>query len=280
MAIKVAAWNVEGRLSSYANGYRGSPRHILNGIQLIDADVIVLADAYHDNAAPGVDDTLRQMGYHWIDSMFAVDGQGVGGSRRRSIGLRILSRLPFGVIESRQLDDLRGVASVTIKDPETQKSLRIVGVHFDDRAESYRLRQAEALVAAVTEGGLPVVALGDFNALWDSRLARWIQSGPARWLASRAPGTWLRTMATRFTDMASGTTLRYIADNTGLRDADTKQQPTVTPRGNGATWLPSIRMAQLDHILIGKELAASKVTVMSDGGSDHRAIVSTVRLDL
>jgi hypothetical protein len=46
MAIKVASWNVEGRLSGYVENGRGSAGHILDGIENLDADIVVLPEAF------------------------------------------------------------------------------------------------------------------------------------------------------------------------------------------------------------------------------------------
>jgi endonuclease/exonuclease/phosphatase family metal-dependent hydrolase len=59
---------------------------------------------------------------------------------------------------------------------------------------------------------------------------------------------------------------------TQLVDADTKKRPTTTPKMRGLEWMPSIRMAQIDHIFVSSDAEVSNFSVAQDGGSDHRAI--------
>lgn len=280
MAIKVAAWNVEGRLSPRTDERRGSPKHILVEICRLNADIIVLLEAHHGEVAVGVDERLRQYGYEWHDVLYS-DMPLRFDSEERLNGvyyLRILSRLPLEDVREQRFGDIRTLVSMAVVDPVTNRQIRIVGVHLDDRAEMLRMKQVEALSHFIAAEKLPVVVLGDFNAVWDGIMARVIRSRPVRWVARHMPGEWLRSLAVRFTDMASGTTMSFLAENTSLRDADIEHRPTATPKLYGAEWLPGIRLAQLDHILLSDDLAATHLEVAHDGGADHRAVSATIHL--
>lgn len=278
MAITFAAWNTESRLSRRACGRRGTPQHILAGIARLDADVIVLTEAYYKDPAPGADDELHRLGYWWQDARYEDVVVGVDDDDRSNVHLRILSRLPLENVRQVRFNDVRTLLCATVCDPVSKRKLLVVATHLDDRAETLRLGQARAIAAFITNEKLPTVMLGDFNAVWDGWGARLMRSGAARYVARHIPHRWLMKVATRFVDMASGTTLRYLATHAGLRDADSRRQATATPKLYGAEWLPSIRLAQLDHILISDDISASPVRVMPDGGSDHRAIISTIRV--
>lgn len=279
MAIKIAAWNVEGRLSQRTTKRRGSPRHILDGIRQLDADVIVLPEAYYKDPATGMDEQLRRLGYQWYDARYddTNDPSSEADGDRTNVYIRILSRLPIESARISRFGDVRTLGFVTVHDPVSGRRLLVIATHLDDRSEALRLKQAGAIAELVRYEKLPAVMLGDFNAVWDGAAARFLRSGAVRSLATCVPGKWFRSVAMRFTDMASGRVLQFLADRAGVRDADANRQATATPKLHGVEWLPSIRMAQLDHILITGELSASGVTVMPDGGSDHRAITTTIR---
>lgn len=278
MALKVAAWNVEGRLSPRTSGRRGSPTHILAGIRRLDADVVVLPEAYYETIAPGVDDALHRLGYHWYDARYddvalAADEAG----RPTEVHLRILSRLPLENVRRLRFHDIRTLMCATLTDPSTGRQLLVIATHLDDRAESLRMQQVQEVAAFIRAENMPTVMLGDFNAIWDGKRARIMRSRSVRRVVGLLPNEWLRSVATRFADMASGTTLDYLAAHAGLLDADPRRRATATPKLYGAEWLPSIRMAQLDHILISDDIVAGRVDIASDGGSDHRAIHTTIQ---
>ncbi len=65
---------------------------------------------------------------------------------------------------------------------------------------------------------------------------------------------------------------------TNLTDADPKKRPTTTPKMRGQEWMPSIRIAQIDHIFVSPEIEVSDFRIARDGGSDHRAISATVKV--
>jgi endonuclease/exonuclease/phosphatase family metal-dependent hydrolase len=245
----------------------------------LDADVIVLPEAHHGTVADGVDERLQQYGYHWHDVMYSdIAHDTTGDDRSEPVYLRVLSRLPIEEVREVRFGDIRSLLRIVVVDPETQRRIRLFAIHLDDRAEVLRMIQVKAIVHHLAGERLPTVLLGDFNAVWDGPMARVMRSRLVRWLASHMPGVWLRSVATRFTDMASGTTLDILAEEAGVRDADVNRQPTATPKLYGVEWLPSIRIAQLDHILLSSDLAATHVEVAGDGGADHRAISAMVHI--
>lgn len=277
MAIRVAAWNVEGRLSPRITARRGSPKHILAGIQRLNADVIVLPEAHHGMVADGIDEQLRQYGYSWCDVRYDDIAYGTTGARDAASYLRILSRLPIEEAHRVRFGNVRSLLDVIVVEPESLQRIRVLAVHLDDRAEVLRVAQAKAIARHLASNKkLPTILLGDFNAVWDGLMARVTRSRVVRWVACHAPSAWLRLLMMRFADMATGTTMKILAEQVGLHDADVRHRATATPKLYGVEWLPSIRIAQLDHILLSDDLVAAHVTIAGDGGADHRAISTTI----
>jgi endonuclease/exonuclease/phosphatase family metal-dependent hydrolase len=120
--------------------------------------------------------------------------------------------------------------------------------------------------------------LGDFNAMWHEGRGRLISSSLMRSLAGHIPHADLRYMAVRVADMATGTALGVLTTRTNLRDADSSHHPTTTPKLRHASFMPSIRLIQIDHMLVSPEINVSDFTIGKDGGSDHRAISATLSL--
>jgi endonuclease/exonuclease/phosphatase family metal-dependent hydrolase len=278
VAIKIASWNVEGRLSGYVESGRGSAAQVLDGIEALDADIVILPEAYLEAPADGVDDRLVGMGYEIHDVAY--------GNKDRDWSLefmgkmpylRVLSRLAISQVEEVAWADTRRLLSMRVRDPETGKEALLLPTHFDDRSEELRLDQAEDATEYIKKSDLPVIMAGDFNAMWHKKRARLFGSRLMRFVAKHIPHERIRNKAVQFTDMASGETLERLAA-VGLRDADIKLRPTVTPKMRAAPYLPSIPLGQIDHILISEGIEADEYVVSPDMGSDHRAASATIRV--
>ena len=79
-------------------------------------------------------------------------------------GQAILSKHPIGATKVHRLPGdgeprIGFEAAVTIGG----RPLRMVSVHLDHQQDARRLKQAEALAAALSQGGLPIILAGDFN---------------------------------------------------------------------------------------------------------------------
>lgn len=291
MEIKAGSWNLESRLSDYEKSGRGTAEHILQGIEQLDADVLVLPDAFAGKVAPGVDDHLRDMGYQWHDVLYGDLGRNWSLSHSgKESGMRVLSRLEIVDVEEVQwgLSERRMIVMV-VRDPDGGL-LRVIGVHLDDRTEEHRESQIGDMTAYLENAEqLRTLAMGDFNAvhgndmrarLLGNKFMRWI----ARHIPSRSvppPGDFaddIRGFAMRATDMMSGRALRLLEQRTGLRDLDAKHKATATLKLHGLEWLPSVRIVQLDHIFASPEIKDSKVNIARDGGSDHRAVSASIEI--
>lgn len=290
--MKVASWNLESRLNGYQDSGRGSVEHILRGIKELDADVIVLPDAFAQETAPGVDDMLQKWGYQWHDVLYGDKGRNWALSHTgKESGMRVLSRweivdveeVQWGISQSRKI-------VMTVREPVSHRLLRIIGVHFDDRSEEYRMSQINDMVAYILSAKpLPTIAMGDFNAVHGNDLrARLLGSKLMRWAARHIPSRTtpppgdfaddIRGFAMRGTDMMSGRALKLLEQQTNLRDLDSRHRATATLKLHGLHWLPSWRIMQLDHMYATPDITTSDVKIWPDGGSDHRAITAVISL--
>jgi len=276
MAITFASWNVEGRLSGYQKQGRGTASQIVEGIAALDADIVVLPEAFLEKPAEGVDKRLRELGYTIHDIAY---GDKDRDWSREFMGkmnyLRVLSRLAISQVEEVAWADTRRLLSFHVTDPETGEEVLVLPTHLDDRSEKQRMDQAEDAATYIEKAGMPTVMLGDFNAMWKKGRGRFFGSQIMRLIARLVPHERIRNKAVQFTDMATGATLRRLAD-VGLRDADATRQPTVTPKMRAALFMPSVPLGQVDHILVSNELEAADYWVSPDMGSDHRAVTATV----
>jgi endonuclease/exonuclease/phosphatase family metal-dependent hydrolase len=264
----------------------------LQGIKQLDADVLVLPDAFAGEVASGVDEALRGLGYRWHDVLYGDKGRNWTLSHTgRESGMRVLSRLEIvGVEEVRWGMSRRRMITIVVRDPVSGDLLRVVGIHLDDRTEEHRESQMSDMIEYLEHSGrLPTLAMGDFNAVHGGDLrARLLGSRLVRWVARHIPshitpppGDFaddVRGFALRGTDMMSGRALQLLEEQTSLRDLDSKHRATATLKLHGLMWLPSWRIMQLDHMYASPEISADKIQIAKDGGSDHRAIFTTIHI--
>lgn len=278
--MKIASWNIEGRLTRYAGtDERGSPEHILREIEAIDADVIALPDAFHTKPERDVNAALSQMGYEWRDAAYEDAGREEEYDDRMP-HMRLLSKLAIVSFQLVRWADCRTTLVAEINDPETNRPIEFIVEHADDRSKHMRLLQTEALVEYVVASDNEVIVLGDRNEMHpDSWRARLFGSAAARALVEYIPSGTVRRIGQRFVDMAEGDAIRYFEKETNLRSLDTSRRPTTTPKIRGPLErMPSVRVAQLDHIYVSPGIHAEEFTIARDGGSDHRALSAVVRM--
>lgn len=276
--MRFVAWNVEGRLSRFAGkGERGSPEHILASIERLSGDIVVLPEASDgNNIDDEVERRLLELGYE----SFATFYDDSGDRHYKAMDeptMRLLSRVE--VVDAKEIrpGDIRTMLMADVKDKETGLVLRVVGIHIDDRSEEFRLRQIEGLLPYINQSPYPVVALGDFNAMYAGSLAaRTLRNGMVRWLIDHFPHARTKDSLRRLSQMAIGETMGRIEQETELKHADIKMRPTMTPKMRGQEWMPSIPLVQIDHMLVSPQLNVGDFGVAGDGGSDHRAISAEI----
>jgi len=276
--MKIASWNVEARLSGWMKKGRGTAKQLLEEIEQLNADVLVLPEAYINTVAPFVPTKIQALGYKILEVEYNDYGREDEKYMRGSMRLWVLSRFPVESVESHRWGDVRNLLSCVVREPSSGKRLRIIAMHLDDRSEAARQKQIAEIIPYVNSSSIPTVMLGDFNAMWRRGRARILHSGIIRFIASIVPGKELRQVATHLTDMASGSILSDITAKTNLQITDKNFQPTITPKRRGMLFMPSVRLAQIDHMLVSPVIKVDSFKVDRDGGSDHRSITATLTI--
>lgn len=165
--------------------------------------------------------------------------------------------------------------------PSADESLRILGVHLDDRTETLRLQQAAQLIAMVESGEMPTMIMGDLNAMdRNSKFARFVRSDIAQDIGKQFSSEKLRSVATRVGEMALGTTLDVFTKSGRLRDLDSNASPTVSAKQAGLEWMPSVALAKIDWMLASQDISETDYRVWRDIGSDHRPVVADIQVQV
>ena len=280
--MRVASWNIEGRLSRFADeGERGSPEHILAGIEALDADILFLPEAF-DAARPVepvIQKRLTALHYALFDVAYNDRGDR-SNPATKDPHMLLLSRLEVAHAEELPLvGGIRSMLAADIIDPDTKSALHVVGVHFDDRTEEKRHRQVQEIVSHIQNAQpAPIVAMGDFNAMHGTSFPAFLFGNRvAKRMFEHVPSRRFKDALQRVSEMAIGDTLRMFEQGTGLVAADPDEKSTATPKMRGMEWMPSIRMAKIDHVYVSPNIETTDFMVSRDGGSDHRAISVTTR---
>lgn len=275
MKLKIVSWNIEGRLTRYDGGnHRGTPESILAELQRLNGDVVVLPEAYLDAPAPGVDDTLKKLGYQWFDTKYDDTLHDKDVAEWGHPYMRIMYKTPIESVEARRWGNMRNLPLLIVKDKTNGKCLHIIATHLDDLTEDRRLRQVDDVVNYIKSTDDPIIMLGDFNAMWRQDWRKLLASGATRQFFNLLPSETLRHVLTRLSLMATGTVMERLK-SAGLTDADPKHRPTTTPKMRSMPHMPSIRLVQIDHILI-RGVNCGSVLIGKDGGSDHRSLTTTI----
>lgn len=279
--MRIGSWNTELRLTALTDKKRGAPDQILREIERLDQDILVLPEAFQERPERGVDDSLRDMGYRWVDARYEDKGREALFNNGAMPYMRVLSRLAIQSSEIVRFGDLRNTVAVTVRDPKTSKLVRVYGVHQRDDNKTMRTAGVRDFADHYNESPvMPTIAAGDWNASHgESWSAKLIGSGVLRALSVHLPNASARYYATSVTDMVSGDELAEFERLTGMRDLDPHHRPTTTPKIRGPLEvLPSVPLIQLDHMYANDLIAADRVIVGADAGSDHRSITTTITL--
>lgn len=281
MSINLAAWNVEGRLSRGEVYRRGTVDHIMDGIEKLNADVVVLPEAFDVGLGldPRAKSRMLELGYrHTAETEYVDRGERPPGAVASPLAMIIASRIALVETEVIRLANLRNMLRVQVKDRATNTPVNIYGVHFDDRSKQFRMRQIEDLAEIMKRHSEPSAVIGDYNSMTgEGIVAKTLRSKIASIATSVLPGE-VGYVAQRALDMASGDELRRMYELTNFRNVDPSGAPTTTPKLKQMPAVtPSIRMLDIDHLLVSPEIDFTDFAIMKkDGGSDHRAISATI----
>jgi endonuclease/exonuclease/phosphatase family metal-dependent hydrolase len=278
MSLKIASWNIEGRLTNNDVSARSTPDKIIAEIRSLDADILILLEAHNNLNLNNLEarNKLEAMGYKLHSVTYNDKMPSRPDDFYKNLSLMILSKIPIEKPETIRLADYRNAIMATIKDPETNKKIRIIGLHLDDRSEETRVNQVIDLSTIINSSKVPTIAMGDLNAMhgddfWPARI---LQNKLVKFMARFI----FKSLSLRTTEMARGEALSLLQYSTNLIDADPRHQPTTTPKVRKYDFLPSIRLIQIDHIFASPNIKINNFQISKDGGADHRAISATISL--
>lgn len=171
--IRVLCWNLHHGVGE--DGKLDLPR-IAEVIKAQRPDVVALQEVDNKCRRSGSVDQAAELAK--LMGMTGVFGKAMdhdGGE----YGQAILSKHPIGGTKVHRLPGegeprIAFEAAVTIGG----KALRMVSVHLDHEHDERRLKQAEALVAALSESDAPLILAGDFN---DTPGSPPVKAFAARW---------------------------------------------------------------------------------------------------
>jgi len=179
--IRVLCWNLHHGVGE--DGKLDLPR-IAALIKAQQPDVVALQEVDNKCRRSGSVDQAAELAK--LTGMTGVFGKAMdhdGGE----YGQAILSKHPLGATKVHRLPGdgeprIGFEAVVTIGG----KALRMVSVHLDHQQDARRLKQAEALVAALSESDAPLILAGDFNDVPGSPV---LKAFAARWtpMAKKEP---------------------------------------------------------------------------------------------
>lgn len=218
---------------------RGRPYDVVTPVAALDADVLVVQEAWHPHGREAaVDAIARTMGMHLEEVTFTTDHY--RGRPRRvtvpdgppgTVGLAVLSRLPVEATMAVPLPRTRS-------DVVEQRRALLLTVRVDDRRiaiggvhASHRLwgslPQLRVLDRELRATGLPSVLVGDCN-MWGPPIAAAVRNR--------------------------------------------------TPAVRGRTWPARFPHSQIDHILVDDRIEVLDGGVGPAVGSDHRPVRARLRL--
>lgn len=288
--IRIASWNAEARLSPFnrPGRYVGSPEQIIKGITMLDdagIDFLFVPEAFDGDRPIDIKTVgdLKQVfkgrNHFAVELAYEEDMSGREFSATCSPYMMAMGRVGVKGYNIFRQGGIRNGMDIEIEVPGSSETVRILGVHLDDRNEANRKKQAHELIDRLGESPRRTVVLGDFNTTTGEGLVpRLLDSKMARNLARAVPFSVVRDMAVRLTDMNSGDALRMLIEETGLQRANPDNTPTITLRSRGVEMLPPLGVIGIDHILHTPDLRVEDFRVWPYMGSDHRAISATLSL--
>lgn len=275
MILRLATWNVEGRLSDSAgDAPRSTPARIADEILRLDADVVYVPEARGaGEIAPECWAKFAAGGYEMVECLYDDTAREVEDALASRASV-FLSRVKVAKCEFVKYDAYRQLPILEVE--VGVQRVTIAGIHLDDRSENQRVVQAKAVIERL-KTTMSLVLMGDFNATHRTRDTALYRVRAVRSLAKVIPHDLLNSVVRRFLEMSDGRALRLLEDGLNVRDADHRhRRPTITPKMRGMEWMPSVPIAQIDHVFLSAELAAVSAAVQKDAGSDHRAVVVEV----
>ncbi len=275
MNLRVVTWNAEGMFVTGSKTRRADRHQALKVVRKLKADIIFVPEfGSTDKVEPATITALHALGYQTVVYSYNQT------KHLGEYGGALLTRLP---LMSHTLHHFTNTGRTFIEAHlrlEGGKTLRVIGLHLDDRSEQLRLEQIEQATAVINRADAgETIVLGDFNAMHQkSAFAKVARSKVAKNVADNLPHKQLRYMSQRVSEMAAGTTVEYLLHNTSLHDLDGKLRRTISAKQQGLEWAPSLRLAKIDWIFGTNGIKTIKYTVHKDVGSDHRPVQADIEI--
>lgn len=282
MPFTIAAWNVETRLSDRGIKGRGSVEQIVGEIESMDADIILLPEAY--DGAIGIDHRAESIFAAMYPTIIDVPYEEIrenGSMEANQIIYRVMTRLAVSASTIIRPANVRNVPYIRVVDPTSAKEVSMYPTHLDDQRKTTRKHQVTDLVRAIVNDSYPVLVMGDFNESRGMRkMLRAMDRPFVEHIIKAVPLREIRYVAQRAIGMVRGDTLAYFEEQTGFVNANLRGIPTTTAKLRGISeMLPAIPIFDIDQTYSSEELEVTDYRIMDhDGGSDHRAQEATIHL--
>lgn len=272
--LRVATWNAEGMFVEGTKTRRATSHDAITALRRLNADIVFVPE-FGDMSRlnqPTIT-AIRSLGY---ESHIVPYGE----ERVSHLGLGFFSRLVITKHSIHHLPVTQRALFEAYCRTEDKKTIRIIGVHLDDRSEKIRLKQIEFIVEIIQKDrNTPLIVMGDFNAMHSKTLfAKMTSTKVASVMAKRIPNDHVSSVAQRVHEMASGSTIDYIISHTSLTNLDPKLSATISAKQSGMEWAPKLRLAKIDWIFGSDDITTLSHTVKHDVGSDHRQVVADIML--
>jgi endonuclease/exonuclease/phosphatase family metal-dependent hydrolase len=271
--IRVVTWNAEGMFGEGTKTKRASPVDALSVLKNLNADIVVIPEFGNSTAIlPETINAIESLSYECV----VID---YNDERAPGLQFVVLSKLPIIRHQTFELEGTtRQALSMACRLPDGQ-ILNIFGIHLDDRNEQIRMLQIKSVVQQVSNMTAPIIVAGDFNAMSEHSLfARLVRSTGARRGKNVIPHKQLQSVIERVSEMAIGTTIEYLLDNTTLVDLDPSSQPTISAKQTDLEWMPSWRLGKIDWMFGDSSIIVHSYKISKDVGSDHRAVIADITI--
>lgn len=259
---------------------RASPHNALTVLKKLDADIVVVPEfGVSGKVDEAVKVAIHSLGYQIIEAPYTDST--LPPHIPNMYEMAVLSRLPLRSHTVHHFDNSgRAFIEAIIELPGAKDTLRLFGVHLDDKAEQLRLEQMSQLVQLINKGHVgETIVMGDFNAMGNrSLMAKLFGTKAAGAIGERLPSQQLKSISSRVTQMAIGTTIQALLDTTELHDLDSGHHLTISAKQAGLEWAPRLRLAKIDWMFGSKNVSTIKYRVSADVGSDHRPVRASIAI--
>jgi len=254
--MKIASWNLARGLSN-----ADKARHINEGLDRIDADIVFLPEAFDKTGQPVDPNFAENLGYTTL-SVGYEDEEPHPSDEQYIVALSRVAVL----LDNTRLATRNALSANFELEGE---DISVTGVHLDDRREDIRTGMVDAFLTG-RNPGVAHALIGDLNAMHgDDLRAKVLSSAIARSRAESLKNKRARSLMRRLTDMASGDVMDLL-EQTGMKDADSRHRPTMLMGG--------LAVVQLDHFMHDERLRVTSFQAKRLKGSDHKAISGYLEL--